>query len=99
MTVVDLDLRDQIASVLHEQRHRSSRAQANAVVDLIAGRRTTAAKPPPAACPRCTPWLEAVKDPSVRGQTIDVAVSMGREVPLLRFLFAEIDRLTIRRAG
>lgn len=97
MTAVDTDLRDLIASVLDENRLKSSRVQANAVVDLISGRRTPAPRPAPAACPRCTPWLEAVKDSSIRGQVIDTAAALGTELKLIRFLFAELDRTTVNR--
>lgn len=80
-----------IAAVLEENRLKSSRVQANLVVELIEARRRTV-PPVSGSCARCGQWEAAVGDVSIRRQTVDVAVSMGREVPLIWWLFGELDR-------
>lgn len=89
------ELRDVIASVLAENRLKPPRVQANLVLELVDGRKPVASKP--AGCAVCASWESAVNDKSIREQAIAAAVSLGREVPMIRFLLGELDR-TARKA-
>lgn len=81
------ELRDVVAAVLTEHRHKSPRVQARLVVEAIDGK-PRRPKPRVAATEcRCAEWAAlAVEDKSIQAQTIDAAEAEGRLKPFAAWL-------------
>lgn len=81
------ELRDVIAAVLDENRLRSPRVQANAVLEVIDGRKRPLAV---ASCARCAEWDAALADRTIAVQAVDAAEASGRLRPFALRLLSEL---------